>query len=431
MDRNHRLRIALGLAIGLAFVALPAMCQRPGGGGGGAGGGAGTPGGTTTGGGRPTTTLPNPTNPTIDRTQGPYGDLQNRPIFLTGKVQLDDGTPPPEPVVIERVCNGTPHAEGYTDSKGHFNFQVGQNTAMMQDASYGSILDAGLGSTGMANNPGSAQQTVGGSRTPQPTERDLMGCELRAALPGFRSDVVNLSGRRAFDHPEVGTIILHRMANVEGTTISATTLQAPKDARKAYDKAREEILKSKPADAQKNLEKAVAIYPQFAAAWFELGRLHERKNEIPEARKCYSQALAADARFVSPYLTLALLSARDKNWQNVADETSRLVQLNPVDFPQAFFYNSVANYNLGKFDAAEASAREAQKLDAAHRMPKVEHILGEILYEKKDYAGAAEQMRNYLRLAPDAADAGQVKLQLSELEKHSGEPKAKADTQQK
>ena len=69
----------------------------------------------------------------------------------------------------------------------------------------------------------------------------MAGCELRASLAGFRSDVVNLSGRRMFDNPDVGTIILHRQANVEGTTISRTTLEAPKDARKAYDKAREAL----------------------------------------------------------------------------------------------------------------------------------------------------------------------------------------------
>src|SRR5205809_80391 len=74
----------------------------------------------------------------------------------------------------------------------------------------------------------------GASRGGGFSERDLMGCEIRAALPGFRSDVVNLSGRRAFDNPDVGTIVLHRLANVEGVTISAVSLQAPKDAKKAY-----------------------------------------------------------------------------------------------------------------------------------------------------------------------------------------------------
>src|SRR5262245_19909823 len=66
---------------------------------------------------------------------------QQRPIFLSGKVMLDDGTPPPDSVVIERVCNGNPRAEAYTDSKGRFSFQLGQNHGMMQDASMSSSRD--------------------------------------------------------------------------------------------------------------------------------------------------------------------------------------------------------------------------------------------------------------------------------------------------
>ena len=53
---------------------------------------------------------------------------QERQIyFVEGRVLLADGNPPPEPLPIERVCNGNPRAEAYTDSKGHFSFQLGQN----------------------------------------------------------------------------------------------------------------------------------------------------------------------------------------------------------------------------------------------------------------------------------------------------------------
>ena len=78
------------------------------------------------------------------------------------------------------------------------------------------------------------------------SERDLMGCELRATLAGFRSDIVSLNGRRAMDNPDVGVIILHRMANVEGFTYSGTSAFAPKDAKKAYDKGREAVKKRSP-----------------------------------------------------------------------------------------------------------------------------------------------------------------------------------------
>ncbi len=49
-------------------------------------------------------------------------------IVLSGQVTLDDGTPPPEPVLIERVCNGVTRPEGYTGSKGRFSIRLGQNT---------------------------------------------------------------------------------------------------------------------------------------------------------------------------------------------------------------------------------------------------------------------------------------------------------------
>jgi len=340
---------------------------------------------------------------------------------------MDDGTPPPDSVVIERNCNGNARAEGYTDSKGNFSFQLGQNSTVTQDASFDDS-----GSTGTLRNGVNRPSTNSTSQTSSNVQRrppqDLSGCEIRAVLAGFRSDVVNLSGRRLFDNPDVGTIVLHRRSNVEGTTISATTLMAPKDARKAYERAREAARKGKTNDAEKELDKAVAAYPQFAEAWSSLGVMHEEKREMADARRCFSQALAADAKLVTPYLHLARFSLADKNWQDVAATTNRLIKLDPYDFPEAYFYNAVANYNLRKYDQANASALEAQKLDTAHKFPKVEHLLGVILYQKKDYAGAVEQLRKYLLLSPDSPDVSQVKQQLADIEKLAGnETKAEVD----
>lgn len=364
--------------------------------------------------------LPNPQDRTRPDDRRPYPQDMNRPVFLSGKVILSDGTPPPDSVVIERVCNGVAKREAYTDSKGRFSFQLGQNNSVMQDASVSSNMDGILTGPGGLGGMDSQRSGSPGDQRRQMGERQLASCELRAVLPGFRSDVVNLSGRRSFDTPDVGTIILHRLGNVEGTTISTTSLQAPKDARKAYEKSREALKKNKTDDAQKNLEKAVEIYPKYAVAWAELGRIYEQKNQVEDARKAYAQALAADNKLITPYLQLAMLSARDKKWQDVAETTDRAVRLNPVDFPAAYYFNSVANFYLKKFDAAEKSAREAQKLDSQHRIPKVDQLLGAILAEKRDYSGAAEQMKSYLKFAPDAEDKEMVRSQLLDLEKLSG-----------
>jgi TolA-binding protein len=341
-----------------------------------------------------------------------------RPIYLSGKVVLDDGTPPPEPVTIERVCNGQPRPEAYTDTKGRFSFQLGQNTGMMADASYGSTNDTFGSNDPFNQGQGSRAGGFGMPGQRQISERDLIGCELRAVLAGFRSDIVNLSGRRSMDNPDVGTIVLHRMANVEGTTISAIAMQAPKDAKKAFEKGHNNFGKKKFDDAQKEYEKAISIYPKFTTAYYELGRVFESQDKKEDARRAYLQAVEIDPRYVSPYRQLTALAARDQNWKDTVEYSQRVIKLDPVDYPDAFFYNAVGNYYLKNYDAAETSARDAQKLDERHRIPKIGQLLGMILIEKQDYAGAAEQMKGYLKLLPPGnKDAEFTQKQIAELEK--------------
>src|SRR5262249_11755952 len=126
---------------------------------------------------------------------------------------------------------------------------------------------------------------------------------------------------------------------------------------------------------------------------------------------------------INPYRQLAGMSFKEQNWQDVADTTTRLIKLDPVDFPDAYFYNSVANYYLKNYDAAEKSAREAPKLDTRNRMPKTNQPLGVILEENQDYAGAAEQIKKYLTFLPaEGQETEMAKKQLTELEKAAPKP---------
>ena len=51
------------------------------------------------------------------------------------------------------------------------------------------------------------------------------------------------------------------------------------------------------------------------------------------------------------------------------------------------------------------------------------HLLGVILAQRQDYAGAAEKFREYLKLAPMASDAPKVREQLDQIEKQSAQAK--------
>jgi tetratricopeptide (TPR) repeat protein len=309
--------------------------------------------------------------------------------------------------------------EAFTDSKGHFSFVIGghMNTVML-DASDSAPATINGRPSDMTDDPLTA--SPGGMSSPESLEQRLWSCELTAELPGFRSDRISLAGRHMLDNPEVGTIVLHRIGNVEGSMISVTSLKVPKDAKKEYDKGHELAQKGKAADAQAHLEKAVAIYPEYAAAWSLLGDLRDESKQKEQAYQAYSKALEADPKYLSPYMGLATMAARQSNWQDVARFSDKVVELDGVDFPQAYFMSSVAYYNMGNVELAEKNARKAQQLDTQHRFPRVELLLGEILYQKHDYAGAAERFRSYLKMAPNASDASKIQEQLAALEKASG-----------
>jgi tetratricopeptide (TPR) repeat protein len=375
-------------------------------------GGSTTGSGTTTGGStvsRPTTTTPTPTTPSPTQ-----GTQPPQTIFLSGRVMLEDGSAPTESVIIERVCSGSPHAEGYTDSKGYFSIRLGeQNNGVMHDASEEMGTPGMPGGNSTFNSVGNPSLTSG-SRF---SDNRYFDCDLRARLAGYRSQSVTLANRRPMDPPDVGVILLHRLGASEGTTVSAVALAAPKDARKAYEKGLEALKKHKPDDAVRDFQKTVEIYPKHAAAWIELGHYRLAQNDTVEARAYFQKAVEADPKFAGSYMELAVLDYKAESWPALLEVTDKIIQLDSFDYPQAHFLNALANYRLSNFDAAEKSAREALRLDTRKEYVATMHLLGVILAQKQDYPGAAEQLKAYLKEAPQASDAATVKGQLAQLER--------------
>ena len=412
-SKNWVRTITAAAAVGL-LIPVAVIGQGTGGGAPAGGSTGGTTGGSTGGSGGTTGRTPTPapsstTNPST--TPSPANIPQ--PIFVAGRVVMEDGAAPPGLVTLETVCNGSPHGEGYADSKGYFSIELGARNGVIQDASE-YTPSRNWNTSGMTS--GSA--TSGPLGSSQSSERKYMGCDLQAKLAGYRSQTVPLVGRRPMDDPNVGTILLHRIGPAEeGRTISAVSLAAPKDARKAYEKGLDALKKKKFDDAQLNFAKAVEVYPHYATAWYELGMLQAGQGKMDLAHSYFDKASECDPKFVQPYLQVSILELQASRWQSLADVTGRILKLDSFDFPQAFYFNSVANYNLHKMEAAEKSALAAERLDTRHAIPKVSHLLGLILAYKKDYTGAAERFKAYLELAPEATDAAKVRSLLAEVEK--------------
>jgi Tfp pilus assembly protein PilF len=327
---------------------------------------------------------------------GNGASLRSSYIVLAGKVVTEDGSPPPEPAALETDCGGVRRIQAYTEADGGFTFTL--NAPGMVDYSQ--------------TNP--ADQTGGGSRL------TLQGCDMTVVEAGYRSPVFHLSGVANTGQTNVGRLILSRnVTQPSDPSVSVSSLEAPKAAQKEFQKGSQEEVKQHWAAAAQRFQKAVTLYSKYAVAWLQLGLMQAKQGDNGSARQSYAAALSADPKYLEPYGKIAILDIQQSQWKDLADTTDRLLAIEPMGFPQFWFLNSVANYNLQKFDQAEKSDSRALALDQAHRFPRSEYLMAMIRAVRHDYGAAANYLRQYIQHAPNAQDAEKVKQQLAELEKLS------------
>jgi len=345
----------------------------------------------------------------------------DRVMLLLGQVSVSDGTPVPTDTMVERVCNENVRQQIYAAPGGGFSMQL--------DSRVVTLLDA----TADAPATASTHRDAAGQPSEMGIPRsELTQCDLRASAAGFRSNTISLVGLTPSGSAiDVGSIVLHRTAPVPGGTLNAAPYQAPPKALKLFDKGLKAAKNSKLAEAQQYFEKALEIYPKYASAWFQLGEILQKQDQKDSAREAYTQAAALDAKFLAPYLSLAALAFEAADWNEVLRLTGHiadhdpfsstvakeyLLDLDELNLAAAYFYNAVANYQLGKIEEAEKSAHKAEHCDLRTTVPQLHVLLAQISTQKKDYATAVSELQAYLDLVPHAKNGDQIREQLARLE---------------
>lgn len=307
----------------------------------------------------------------------PNANASSLAASLGGKVVMDDGSPVPPRVAVLLSCDSKA-VPTYTTTTGQFSFP--------------------------------------------PMNSATQDCLVRASVKGYTSEVVNLMSILAAGSGNVGVIKLHKIAEIKGVTTSDTSAAAPKDALKAYEAGMAMVKKGKPEAAGKDFEKATSIYPKYADAWYQLGRSQLAAKANDAAVVALKKAMEIDPLLVGPQVQLGVLAGQKKDWAESARLLDAALELDPVDYPTAWFPDAVANLNLGKFEQAVKAAREAVKADPQHTVPRAEYVLGMALAETKDMKGAAAALKDYLAhtalmAAGGATDAERVKGMIAEFER--------------
>ena len=387
-----------GLCLLTALVVLPLYGQ-----------GGGSTGSSGRAGGRSSSSRTTPT-PTPRRST----EQMRRPTYVNGRVVMATGQPISETVSVELNCGMKPLQVIHTDLGGYFTFSLG-GSGFQSNMDFSASNQSPMGFGGSQ------------SRLPRRFGNSLAGCEIRVSVPGYHPLNYTLSQHSDMGRVDVGSLRLTRIAGVTGTSISVTSLLVPKDARKEYESALKDLEKNKIENAKKHLEKAIAKYDEYAAAWNKLGWIYRTNQEEEKATEAFEKAIAVDSQYIPPYMNLATLQFQTGQYQNAVDMSEKVLQMDPsISF--ASFIQAMGNFNLNNVDAAEKGARDAEQGPHAD-IPQVHALLAEIYLQREDYSQAAVEMQTYLEESPEGQFAEKMKETLAQIEELNAQEASRFSSQ--
>lgn len=196
--------------------------------------------------------------------------------------------------------------------------------------------------------------------------------------------------------------------------VSVTSLAAPTEARKAYERANREMGRNKPnpAKAADFLETAVTLYPSFAIAWYFMGGIRLTVNDADGARRAFEAALAADPRFPYAYVPLAAMELRARHYAEAARFADSAVRLDHK-LMDAHYYRALANTVLERHDVARQSIETILDSHNDRQYPAVHAMLAVILVTQSNFEAAANEYRKFLDLDPGSPAAAAARDFLS------------------
>jgi tetratricopeptide (TPR) repeat protein len=198
-------------------------------------------------------------------------------------------------------------------------------------------------------------------------------------------------------------------------TVTATYLSIPDRATKEYEEAQRCLTRSDSACASTHLGRAVAVAPQFTAAWNQLGTVAYQSHQYSEAERYFRKALEANPEAFEPLVNLGGVLLNLQRPREALGYNQSAVRRRPND-ALANSQLGLNYFDLDQLGLAETSLRTAIRLDPAH-FSHPQLTLAEIYLRRGDLAAAAEQMEDFLRRHPDSAQAIRVRAMMTALQR--------------
>ena len=199
-----------------------------------------------------------------------------------------------------------------------------------------------------------------------------------------------------------------------GAFISVSDLSIPANAQKEFEKANRMISKQEWAKAKERLSKAIAIYPNYAAAYNNLGAVYFRTGDIAQARAALERAISVNDHLALAYVNLGRISFRTNDFPGVEGFISKALNLAAPDADELTLlaYAELADRHL---DQVTETSRQAHRSQLDHHAylhvvaAKADEMQG------KDDAAVAE-LQQFLGEEPTGKRAERVRTMLAKFQ---------------
>ena len=201
------------------------------------------------------------------------------------------------------------------------------------------------------------------------------------------------------------------------TVISAVDLSIPGPAIKEFDAGRKLLQEKHDVPGSiGHFRKATELYSSFTQAYVMLGIAYLQDQKLKESQTALERAVQLDPKSSAGYLTLGACLNQQKDY--VAAEKALLTGLGlKPESPEGNYEVAKTYWAQHRWQEAMPHAEKAEELQP--QVPGVHVLMGNILLQKRDNAGALKEFSEYLRLDPQGSMSGPVRAMVSKLERAS------------
>jgi tetratricopeptide (TPR) repeat protein len=201
---------------------------------------------------------------------------------------------------------------------------------------------------------------------------------------------------------------------VSGTTGAVFVQQVPDQARRLYQEGAKE-LNEKNDKGFERIEQALKIFPDYYDALNILGREYTERKEYKKALPFLVKSLEVNERSFSSFYALGY-SLYKLNHRPEALEAARgATILQPDSVNAQLLYGTLLRLDE-KYEGAEKSLVRAKKLAEESPMPEIHWQLALLYNRTNRNKQAAEELKTFLKLKPDASEKEEIKKLIISLE---------------